>query len=124
MIPSGENIAVELKLLKKIARSENLPDLAIQPKRDIKQDFDKVTVTVHNIGDGDAKNVTVTVLDKNENILAEKTIRKIKAPIDLIPKMESVAFNLTDKKWYKIVIDRDKSIEEIYEGNNQVINEI
>ena len=124
MIPSGENIAVELKLLRKLKRPEKLPDLAIQPKRDIKQKHDTVKVTVHNIGDGDAKNITVTVLDKNENVLAEKTIQKIKAPIDLVPKMESVTFNLTDNKWHRIVIDRDKSIEEIYEGNNQAINNL
>ena len=122
-IPAGENITVQLELLKKIDRPENLPDLAIQPKRDIKQRHDKLTVTVHNIGDGDAQNVKITALDANENILAEKIIPKIKAPIDLVPKMESVEFNLGSKKWYEIVIDRDNNIEEIYEENNQVINE-
>ncbi len=123
-IPSGENIAVQLHLLRKIDRAENLPDLAIHPKRDIKHENNKLVVTVHNIGDGDAKNIKVTALDKNENVLEEKVIPKIKAPIDLVPKTESIKFNLRDKKWHKIVIDRDNSIEEIYEGNNQIINEI
>lgn len=123
-IPPNQNVAVQLNLIKKIHRPENLPDLAIQPERDIKQKANKLTVTVHNIGDGDAKNITVTVLDKNETVLAKKTIQKIKAPIDLVPKMESVEFNLTGKKWYKVVIDRDKKIEEIFEENNEITNDI
>jgi len=121
-IPSEENIAVQLKLIKKLDRAEHLPDLAIHPKRDIKLEGNKVIVTVHNIGDGDAKDIKVAVLDKNENVILETIIPKIKAPIDLVPKMESIEFNLTDKKWHEIVIDRDNNIEEIYEGNNQVIN--
>jgi len=123
-IPSEENIAVQLKLIKKIDRPENLPDLAIHPQRDIKFEGNKLIVTVHNIGDDDAKNIKVAVLDKNENVITEKIVPEIKAPIDLIPKMESIEFNLTDKKWYKIVIDRNNEIEEIYEENNQVINKI
>lgn len=123
-IPSEENIAVQLKLIKKIDRPENLPDLAIHSTRDVKQESSKLIVTVHNIGDGEAKDVMITVLDKNEKVIVEKTIPNIKAPIDLIPKIESVEFNMSENEWGKIIIDRDNKIEEIFEENNQVINEI
>jgi len=123
-IPSEENIVVQLKLLKKLDRPDTLPDLAIDATRDVKQSNDKLTVTVHNIGDGDAKDVAITVLGKNGKVIAEKIIPSVKAPIDLIPKTESVEFNITKNGWDQIVIDRDNKIEEIFEENNQVNNQI
>ena len=121
-IPGSTNIAVQLTLLKKIARPENLPDLAIESGRDIKSHHHKLTVTVHNIGDADAENISVTVLAENGRVIAEKVIPLIKAPVDYVPKREWVEFEVAPGEWDKIVIDRDNHIEEIYEGNNTAIN--
>jgi hypothetical protein len=40
-----------------------------------------------------------------------------------VPVRETVEFDLAGKAWHKIVIDRENKIEEIYEENNEAINE-
>ena len=122
-IPSQENIAIHLTLLKKIYKPATLPDLAIHPEKDIQQDGDKLMVSVHNIGDGIAENIGVEVMDRNGNVIAEKFISRMEAPVDLIPKINSIEFELNDKKWHRIVIDGEDRIEELYEGNNVAINQ-
>lgn len=121
-LPSKKNIAVQLKLLKKIKQPANMPDLAIHPKRDIKQEGDTLIVKVHNIGDGVARNIRIELLERNGKVIAESIIPEIKAPVDLVPKTRSVEFDTAGKKWHKIMIDRGNKIEEIFEGNNKAIN--
>ena len=118
-IPARENIFVQLSCLNKLPRAERLPDLALNAIRDILEEGDKLIVTVHNIGDDTAYDVDITLLARDGKIIASKVIPEIEAPIDLEPKTESVTFNLMGKKWYRIVIDSDDKIEEIYKGNNQ-----
>ncbi len=123
VIPSKENIAVQLMLVKKMNRPATLPDLAIHPVRDVKREGDKLIVTVHNIGDGYAKNIQIEVIDRDGKVMVKSVIPEIEAPVNLVPVTETIEFDLAGKEWYKIVIDRNEKIEEIYEENNEVINE-
>ena len=56
-------------------------------------------------------------------VIAKRVIPEIEAPNNLVPVTETVEFDLAGKKWHKIVIDRDHKIEEIYEENNEAMNE-
>ena len=122
-IPSRENIAIQVTLVKSVDKPGSLPDLAIHSGKDVKQVGQKLNVTVHNIGNSGVENITVEVRDKNDLVIAQKVISRLEAPIDLIPKTYPLEFALDDKSWHKIVIDGENLIQEIYKGNNMAINQ-
>ncbi|MCK5208931.1 MAG: hypothetical protein KAQ79_12945, partial [Cyclobacteriaceae bacterium] len=121
-IPSQVNIAIQLKLTRSIDKPASLPDLAIHPVKDIQQNGQKLIINIHNIGDGIAENISVEIMDKNDKVIAQKFISSMEAPVDLIPKIKLMEFDLNDKIWHKLVIDREDHIEELYKGNNVAIN--
>ena len=104
-------------------RPATLPDIAIHPVKDVRQDGDKLRVTVHNIGDGFARKVQIEVTGRDGKVIVNSVIPEIEAPINLVPVTKTVEFDLAGKKWHKIVVDRNNKIEEIYEENNEAINE-
>jgi hypothetical protein len=122
-IPSQENIAIQLTLTKSIDKPESLPDLAIHPTKDIQQIGQELVINIHNIGNDVAENISVEIMDENDLVISKKLISRLEAPVDLIPKSNRMEFELNNKIWHKIVIDREDLIEEIYEGNNVAINQ-
>jgi len=122
-IPSQENIVIQLTLTKSIDKPETLPDLAIHPLKDIQQIGQKLMINVHNIGNGMAENVSVEIVDSNDLVIAKKIISRLEAPVDLIPKLIQLEFELNHKTWHKIVIDKQDLIDEIYKGNNMADNQ-
>ncbi len=121
-IPSKENIVVQLILIRQTDRPATFPDLAIHPVKDISQEGDELMVTVHNIGDGIARNVPVEVTGRDGSVLVKSVIPVMQAPVNLIPVTETVEFDLAGKQWHKIVIDRKNKIAEIFEENNEAVN--
>jgi hypothetical protein len=121
-IPSQENVAVQLALTKSISQSNSLPDLALHPTRDLKEVGEKMIVKVHNIGNAPAENIAVEILDVNGKVLEKKLISRLEPPVDLIPKVTTLEFELNEKKWHSINIDRKGQLEEIYKGNNVILN--
>ncbi len=122
-VPSLTNIAVEIELLKATKRPVGLPDLAIALNRDIQEKGDDLLVTVHNIGNADARNVIVEVLDQEGQIIERKLIAEIAAPLDLNPKKVDLRFNCRGRIWKRVVIDPEGAIEELYKGNNEILKE-
>ncbi len=121
-IPPQKNIAVSLELVKAKKRPAALPDLAIHPVKDIKQAGDRLTVTVHNIGEAPAANFTVEALDAGGRVIDHKVVPALAAPTDFVPKTVDVILNVGGGKWAKIAIDGRNAIREILEGNNEAVN--
>ncbi|NOY57669.1 MAG: hypothetical protein GXO75_01885, partial [Calditrichaeota bacterium] len=85
-----------------------------------------ITVPVHNIGIADAYNVIVEVKDrKSERVLAKQTIKQIKAPLDLVPKIQKVEFVLPKTKVkgkaVEIVVRTKNNSPEITKVNNRLV---
>jgi len=121
-VPSQENIAIQLTLAKSKDKPVSLPDLAIHPVKDIEQVEGKLMVVIHNIGNGIAENINVEIMDRDDQVIEKKFIARLDAPVDLVPKIILLEFELQDEIWHKLVIDRQGLIEEIYEENNVAIN--
>jgi hypothetical protein len=121
-VPSQENIAIQLTLAKSKDKPVSLPDLAIHPVKDIEQVEGKLMVVIHNIGNGIAENISVEIMDRDDQVIEKKFIARLDAPVDLVPKIILLEFELQDEIWHKLVIDRQGLIEEIYEENNVAIN--
>lgn len=119
-VPAQQNITVHVDLLNDLENREKGPDLAINSKRDIKQQGDSLYVTVHNIGNAEAKDVRVEVLDRSGSVIEIYTVPELAAPLDFVPKKVDVIFHLKGKKWKKVTVDPLNSIQELYEGNNEI----
>jgi len=78
----------------------------------------------YNIGIKDAHDIDVTIVEINGSGLNEieiKTIKKIKAPLDLQPKIKVVEFLISNKSSkYEIRINERSNIEEITTLNNKI----
>ncbi|MBN1348870.1 LamG domain-containing protein [candidate division KSB1 bacterium] len=121
-VPSNENIAMILKCTQQHEQPQALPDLALNAHRDIRFERGKLYVTLHNIGNADARDVDIEILTRTGEVIALKSISEMAAPTDLVPKMVEMVFDLNGKSWHRIVIDPSNSIEEIFEENNSVLN--
>jgi len=97
-----------------------MPDLVIDPGEAVFQ-AGKVTATVHNLGNGEARDITVSLLD-GDIIVQEKIIRHLAAPTDFIPKRTNLTFDkVQPSKNLKVVVDLENKLWEILEENNSVL---
>ena len=97
-------------------------DLAVTA-REFSINGSTVKGTLHNIGSKNTDKVTIAVLDNNGNVVMEQMVDGIEAPLDLVPRRKQFTFVLpknAGKNW-RITVDPDNSIPEIYEGNNTVL---
>ena len=85
----------------------------------------KIIIPVHNIGIEKAINVSVKLFKLNttdKQIIAEKFIDQIDAPLDLNAKIETAEFiikqTIGKKQNLKIIVDAENNIPEINETNN------
>jgi len=116
--------AVTIVQIDQVERLESIfarPDLAIAA-REVKIEGNALTGTVHNIGSANAAEVTVAVLDASGQVIASKSLGKLAAPVDLLPKRTSFSLRLPARagRGWRLVVDPDRRIPEIYEGNNEV----
>jgi hypothetical protein len=118
-VPPQKNIAVSLELIKANKRPAALADLAIHPVKDIKAAGETLTVTVHNIGDAPASNVTVEALDAAGKIVDRKVVPELAAPLDFVPKTAAVTLSVPGGKWAKVVVDGRNAVREILKSNNE-----
>ena len=81
-----------------------------------------VEVTVHNIGNKNATDITVEIVDPDGRQLATETIPEIAAPNDLNPRMKTVSLQIKGSMAGKEVTIRVRSDDsEITMLNNQVV---
>ncbi|HYF50055.1 MAG TPA: hypothetical protein VEJ63_11650, partial [Planctomycetota bacterium] len=121
-LPPKQVSVLELKQLPANKRDDfyGRPDVALSPL-DVKVEGGRVSAVAHNIGNVDAENVEVALLDAEGKVLEKKVLEKLKAPLDLTPTRVPFEFALpVDGKGLSLVIDPAGKIAEIYEGNNRV----
>jgi hypothetical protein len=91
LLPAQKVQIIELDQLQSRPRPERLPDLAVGAG-DIYYDkvTDRLKVVVHNIGSAPAENVVVRFEGPNGQLLGERVIARLEAPLDLRPKTAMV----------------------------------
>jgi hypothetical protein len=112
---------VEIEQVQRLSPIFARADLAIAAC-EVEIKANRLTGMLHSIGSVDVPNVIVAVVDATGNILARKSLGKLSAPLDLIPKRIQFALKLPEKPktGWKLVLDPEHQIPEIYEGNNEV----
>jgi hypothetical protein len=81
-----------------------------------------LTGTVHNLGSAGVAEVVVAVLDANGRSVQRESLGALAAPLDLVPKRSGFTLPLRDPPaaGWRLVLDPDDNVPEIYEGNNEV----
>jgi Zinc carboxypeptidase len=96
-------------------------DLAIAA-REVAVKANIITGVVHNIGSADVPDVVVAVVDATGRKLTSKSLGRLAAPTDLVPRKIPFTLELPGPPGpgCKLVLDPDQHVPEIYEGNNAV----
>jgi hypothetical protein len=113
---------LELKLVKPGVPYWSRPDLGID-REDVKVSGSRMTVTVHSLGAVDAPAAKVVVRDQYGKVLASGRTPLLKAPLDLLPKIATVAITLPSGANWKggtVSIEPGGSLPEITQMNNRV----
>jgi hypothetical protein len=108
---------LELKQTKKSEPIFGRADVAIAA-REIKVSDGKIRGVVHNIGSKDVDDVVVALVDAQGKALATKHLGRLAAPLDLAPKTVTFEFDSVHGAT-SVIVDPDKSVPEIFEGNNE-----
>lgn len=124
-VPPHREWVVDLRLRRRIERPSELPDLAIGAG-DIKVSGADITVTVHNIGNAPSAEFAVA-LQRWESDEWREVTRTDAKPMDEIeafmPVRQLVTLtgpeDLSTADW-RVVLDPDDRIDELYELNNAV----
>jgi len=132
-IPSRQSWIVEIKQLRPPRERKPLADLGISQK-DIwyrAHGESAIHVTVHNIGDAPAREITVAVYQgqapDESNLVGRALIGHIAAPNDLDPQMVRVSVlykPTTPEQTFTIVVDPEDEFPEITERNNTIVKTI
>ena len=124
-LPPRQLIAVDIALVEKSqedfwARA----DLAVTSDHaQWSDDRDALTVVLHNVGNGAARNVLVRLTDARRKTLAECTVPTIEAPLDLVPRRVSVTFTglkggVPRGGTIQVQADPGNALPELNEDNN------
>jgi hypothetical protein len=124
LLPAQQVQIIELEQLQSQPRPERLPDLAVGAG-DIFYDkvTDRLKVVVHNIGAAPAENVLVRFEGPDGQLLGERTIARLDAPLDLRPKTEVVWLpqpTLHPVASITVRIDPAGKVDEITRDNNVI----
>lgn len=121
ILPPRVVTVVEIEQVRKLAPIFARADLAIAA-REVQIKANTLTGMLHNIGSADVSNATIAVVNAAGDIVARKSLGKLSAPVDLIPKRIPFTIQLPDetRSGWKLVLDPERRIPEIYEGNNEV----
>ena len=122
MVPPGKVWCVDLRLDQPISVPATAPDMAIG-KTDVASTKDGMKVTVHNIGNADAKPFTVALQQKVNGAwktVSEQTVSSLSMPKNFVPSTKTVAFKTTAKSGYRIAIDSSDKQYELCETNNSM----
>jgi hypothetical protein len=124
-VPPRKPYCIDLRLIEPIAVPQTAPDPAIAA-RDVILDSDgRVKVTAHNVGSEPINGLAVA-LDAGDGKdhwqrVAVQPIANMPAP-ELDPVTQTVSFDeVPTAKAYRVILDPDQQIEELYEGNNIAI---
>ncbi|MDP2983275.1 MAG: hypothetical protein Q8O92_08100 [Candidatus Latescibacter sp.] len=96
-------------------------DLAIAT-REVSVEETSIRGTVHNIGSSAVNDVILAVVDGTGAVIAKKSLGRLDAPLDMVPRTMNFRIDLprAPEKGWNLVLDPDRAVPEIYEGNNTV----
>ena len=120
--PPRTTTVLELKLTEKGVPYWSRPDLGISSD-DLKVDRNRMRVTVHSLGAVDAPAAKVVLRDRAGKVIATANTAPLKAPLDLVPKTQTVSLSLpanADWKGGSVSIEMSGSLPEITQMNNRV----
>lgn len=120
-LPPRQLTVIDLVQAQKLDDLTRRPDLAVSPL-EIRADGKTLRGVVHSIGGKDAPQFTVALVDAQGKQQAVQTLGPLAAPTDLEPKRVEFSFPLrsaTVKGW-RVVVDPQAKLPEVYEGNNSV----
>ncbi|MFC1717516.1 hypothetical protein ACFL6S_27900 [Candidatus Poribacteria bacterium] len=120
-LPPRTVTLIDINQVKKLDPIFTRADLAIAA-REVDMKGRTVTGTIHNIGSSDATDVVIAVVDAEGRTVLQKSMGTLSAPVDLVPKRLPFALQLPDepKAGWRLVLDPEQRIPEIYEGNNEI----
>ena len=119
-VPPKTSVILEVKQIEADPAPGDLPDLATSGYY-IRKRGDSLIVTVHNIGCAPSGQFTVTVLDSQENELKTVKVDSLECPVDFVSKTVDVRISgLPVRDEYRIILDGEDSIRELFEENNTV----
>jgi hypothetical protein len=124
-VPSRTEWVVDLRLREKIDRPKLLPDLAIHA-RDVRFDAGHLIVSVHNIGGAASAGFEVRVEARAGDAwkpIASANVTGLKAIAKLEPVVQDVVIETgaaSLANGYRVAIDPDGKVDELYELNNTV----
>jgi hypothetical protein len=120
-LPPKTVVVLELKQVEKLDDELTRADLALS-SLEVKVNSDAVEGIVHNIGAKDVESVEVALVDANGNVPSRQTVGKLPAPSDLSPSRLSFRLSGLPRgaKGWKVVVDPQNKVAEIFEGNNAV----
>lgn len=112
---------IEATQLQRLDPIEARADLAIAA-REVTVKGNRVSGMVHNIGAADADDVVVAVVDASGKARVRQSLGPLRAPVDLVPSKKPFTLQLPQKpqKGWRLMLDPEGRISEIYEGNNRV----
>ena len=118
-VPSKIPVLLEVTQIVPAPDKGDLPDLAVSPFFS-KLEGSKLTVTVHNIGAADAGKFEVLVTCPGGMELNTKVVDGLKGAADFMPgKIEMIFENLPPHPLYRVYIDRNGHVDEIFKENNE-----
>ncbi|HEX7896532.1 MAG TPA: hypothetical protein VF950_02145 [Planctomycetota bacterium] len=96
-------------------------DLAIAA-REVEIRGDTLSGTAHNIGSSSVEDAAVAVVDAEGKVVVRQSLGAIEAPLDLLPRRKPFTLKLPagERKGWRLRLDPDGAVPEIYEGNNEV----
>jgi hypothetical protein len=113
---------LELKLIEKGIPYWSRPDLGISAD-DVKVEGNRMKVTVHSLGGVDALASRVVLHDRAGKVLASAKAAPLKAPLDLLPKTETVSLTIprgAEWKGGSVSVEISGTLPEITQMNNRV----
>jgi len=121
-VPPHKPYCIDLRLVQPIEVSATAPDAAIAD-RDVAMPFPgTLTAIVHSVGSEPMNSMLVTLEAKDDagswKRVAEQQTGELAAP-DFDPITQTMTFeNVPAATAYRVVLDPDHELDELYEGNN------
>ncbi|MFQ6096227.1 MAG: sugar-binding protein [Armatimonadota bacterium] len=116
-LPPKAVAVLELQQVQRLDDITSRPDLAVA-KREMRIEDGVLTGVVHNIGAREAARFTVALLDAGGKTRARQSLGPHAAPLDLEPKRVNFRRLPRNLRGYRLVVDPQDEIPEIFEGNN------